>query len=201
MLKPGVRIGLKILAWLPLLFFGWFGLWFGTAWLCAQLAAPVLAWVDPATSPHLIPQEFHLQVVVTLPPGSPLSHGAMLLYPQRYGYGLPLFVAASLVFDLPARRLWTGLLLGAGAVLLLQVAGTILEVLYVVHIGMAAQIPPFALSQAWASQLLSSTYKFTVLILPGLVPLALWLAYHGQDARAQLDSAERKPSNSSTTPT
>jgi len=190
------RFMLGALLWLPLMFFLWF--WFAAplVWPVIQIAKHVLLGAWPQlfmavtqgadlldAQGHVLAHPGYLMQLSTsvlvnvAPAGAPAKFGFIepTVNPMVYGYALPLFVG--LVMATPLTRLQRLAQCGVGVTLILlaQSFGTISESLKVVAID-AGPLGAEAAQRAGLSlNLIALCYQFGYLILPALVPAALWI--------------------------
>ena len=170
--------GLKVLAWLPLMFFGWFGLAEGISALVVYLAGQVFAILDPEILVSVVRDGMEVNATIRLPEGAAHSHGNFNTNTMQFGYGLPLYAALAMVPPASGRVLLLRLAAGFLLVVAIQVWAVTFYFLYVVHVQMAMQIPQFQLSNLLAEAFIIASSRLGIFILPPLLPLLLWAALH-----------------------
>lgn len=187
-------------ALLPVTFF----LWYVTApYHLVMIAAPTGAigqWLMPEAVRHVM-LDGHLLTVVTqfVPgPGGQLvpDPGALLtasfkVNPLIVGFGLPLFAAMTLAA--PGKGKLARLVVGLILLVPVHIACVIVDVLaHLVQVGGPAVLQMLDMGAAGYNAL-QLARRFTVLILPGVAPLIVWVALHRQFlARLAPQFASRK---------
>jgi hypothetical protein len=195
-LSPLKRFLLAALLWLPLTFFLWFSFAGPLVWPVIALAKLVLLklWPDLITAVsqgadlldaqgRVLGHAGYLMqlssgvLVNAAPPGAPPRFGYLepVVNPMIYGYALPLFAGLVLATPLPPRRRALEIAGGGALILLAQTFGVIAESLKSVGLD-AGPAGLEALRRAGlAPELIALAYQFGYLILPALVPAALWI--------------------------
>ena len=187
---------LGALLWLPLAFFLWF--WFAAplVWPVIAIAKLVLlsAWPSLFTAVsqgadlldaqgHVLMHAGYLMqlssgvLVNAAPVGEAARFGFLepVVNPMIYGYSLPLFAGLVLATPLTRRQRALQLAIGIPLIWLAQAFGVIAESLK--SLGLDAG-PAGAAAVARAGlplELIALCYQFGYLILPALVPAALWI--------------------------
>ncbi len=187
---------LGALLWLPLAFFLWF--WFAAplVWPVIRIAGFVLTHAWPAlftavtqggdlldAQGHVVAHAGYLMqlssgvLVNAAPAGEPARFGFLepVINPMIYGYSLPLF--AGLVLATPLTRWQRARQLGIGMVViwLAQAFGVIAESMKSLALD-AGPAGAEAVRRAGVPlELIALCYQFGYLILPALVPAALWI--------------------------
>jgi hypothetical protein len=187
---------LGALLWLPLAFFLWF--WFAAplVWPVIEIARFVLlhAWPSLFTAvsqgADLLDAQGHVLIhagylmqlssgvlVNAAPAGEPARFGFLepVVNPMIYGYSLPLFAGLVLATPLTRRQRAAQLGVGIAVLWLAQAFGVIAESLK--SLGMDAGPAGVAAVQraGLPLELIALCYQFGYLILPALVPAALWI--------------------------
>lgn len=195
-ISPLKRFMLSALLWLPLAFFLWF--WFAgpLAWPVIQLSKLVLlkAWPSLFTAvsqgadlldaqgqvlghPGYLMQISSGVLVNVAAPGAPANFGFLepVINPMIYGYALPLF--AGLVLATPLSRKQRLAQIGGGGVLigLAQTFGVVAESLKSVSLDAGPAGIDAAHRAGVPLEAIALSYQFGYLILPALVPAALWI--------------------------
>ena len=194
--SPLQRFLLAALLWLPLAFFLWFAFATAFAWPVIALAKLTLlnAWPTLFTAigqgadlldaqGHVLSHPGYLMQITSgvlvnaAPAGEPARFGFIepVVNPMVYGYALPLFVGLVLATPLTRMRLLRELAIGVPLLWGMQAFGVIAESLKSVSLD-AGQAGVEAAQRAGASlELIALCYQFGYLILPALVPAALWI--------------------------
>lgn len=173
---------LRALLWLPLAFFFWI-LW------RELFVAPVTLLVDLLLTGRW-PEQFYAivqnghqleaEVLMAVPEeaarqgqGRPVV--AIPVNPLIYGYGLPLF--AGLVICTPLSHAVRALqiLLGWLVIALVQSWGSIWETFQTLHFQLGAEGAAVMTDVGIGPSITALAYQFGYLILPGVVPVILWL--------------------------
>ena len=196
-LSPIREFGLKALLWLPLCFVLWFAL--APVWVQPSIAiARVIllhAWGDlfaavtqggdlldaggrvVAHAGHLV--QLTTKVLVTVPagPSGPGGVGVLepTLNPMVYGYSLPLFGGLAMATPLSSRRLLLQLAIAFCVIWLAQAGGIVAESLKVVAFNSGTEGAAAAARAGLTPEIVAFAYQFGYLILPAVVPIALWI--------------------------
>ena len=194
-LTPLQAFALKVLAWLPACFAAWY--WTAVLWVWApvQVARGVLRglWPTLVSGVTLGADQFGpgglsrghanylVQLATTIKVGIPGAHGAVgvlepTLNPLVYGYALPLFAALALATPLSQERR-----LAQGAVALVviwitQSFGLVGDALKAIAFDSGPAGAAAAAQAGLDLNAIALAYQFGYLILPAIVPAALWLA-------------------------
>ena len=172
--RPLLAFILRVLAWLPFMFYAWFGLSHALAWLVALAADPIFSWLLPHTVKSLSPQGADVLVVTRYFNPVTATGIGVLAHPLEQGYGLPLFVSLALAAQFEARRLLGQLAIGFLLVFAVQLWGLFFGILYRLRIELHASLQDIPIHLPWIDPLISYSYSLSVLILPGIVPVAAW---------------------------
>lgn len=195
-LSPIREFGLKALLWLPLSFFFWFAFASPLVWPVVKLARPVLVGVWPdlfsdlrlggeltdATghllghSGYLVELTTRVAVNIDGPDGRP---GVGLLEPTLnplvYGYALPLFAGLVMATPLTRRRRVLQFAIALGVIWVAQAFGLVCESLKVLAFESGAPGAAAVARAGVSVDLIALGYQFGYLILPAVVPIALWI--------------------------
>jgi|SRR5882724_438181 len=213
-LSPLKHFMLAALLWLPLAFFLWF--WFAAplVWPVIQVARLVLvnAWPSLFTAVsqgadlldaqgHVLTHLGYLMqissgvLVNAAPPGAPARFGFLepVVNPMIYGYSLPLF--AGLVMATPLTRLQrtAQLTIGIAVIWLAQAFGVIAESLKSIGLDAGPAGVEAARRAGLPLDLIALCYQFGYLILPALVPAALWIVGNRRFIEALTGSPDGEP--------
>lgn len=163
---------LNSVLWLPLSFFFWFqfaSLFVAPVHLLSEWAfASILGeqFRDISQSEFILLVEIYFQA----PDGTRLS-----INPMIYGYGLP--VLAGLVISTPnsIRRRALQILLGYTAIVLVQSWGVVAEVLKNLTFGLGPEGRVVMEQVGLSPTIVALAYQSGYLILPAVVPIAIWI--------------------------
>ena len=196
-LSPVHEFALKAALWLPASFVIWF--WAAALWVlpAARLAKWVLLGVWPdlfsglsqgadvldasgrviAHASYLLTLTTHVTVNVPASAGSPGGVGVLepSLNPMVYAYSLPLFSGLVMATPLSTRRRLVEMLIAFIAIWIAQAFGIVAESLKFVAYDAG---PPGAEAIARAGlapNAIALAYQFGYLILPAVLPAALWI--------------------------
>lgn len=213
-LSPLKHFMLAALLWLPMAFFLWF--WFAAplVWPVIEISKLVLlnAWPSlfTAVSPgadlldaqgHVLMHAGYLMqlssgVLVNAAPAGAAAHFGFLepvVNPMVYGYSLPLFAGLVMATPLRGRQRAAQLAIGIVVIWLAQSFGVIAESLK--SIGMdAGPAGSEAVQRAGLPlEMIALCYQFGYLILPALVPAALWIVANRRFIEALTRAPGREP--------
>lgn len=184
-ISPIRGFGLRALLWLPLSFFLWFAFASPLVWPVVRLAKLALLSLWPELFSDVVQlghsMDVTTRVLVNQITETGVSGIGELILPQNpliYGYSLPLF--SGLVMATPMRARWRLLQLALAfvAIWAAQAFGVVsgcLKMLAFESGGAgAAAIGRTALSP----DAIALAYQFGYLILPAVLPVALWLSFN-----------------------
>lgn len=187
-LSPLKRFLLAALAWLPLCFLLWWWVSGLTVKLPVWLAGEALRglWPDLITS---VKQGFDnsgmpvmdvltsVTVTQTAPDGR-VATGLLepTVHPLLYGYSLPLFFGLCLATPQDEERRWGQLMLGCLAIWLAQAFGLATDALKILALNSGPEGAAAVQAAGLNLNVIALCYQFGYLILPTVVPAALWLA-------------------------
>jgi hypothetical protein len=196
-LSPIREFGLKAVLWLPLAFVVWF--WFAPLWVwpAMLLAKQVLLghWgalfesvrlggevVDDAgrvvaRAGYLVSLGTRVMVTVPAGPAGPGGVGVLepTLNPMVYAYSLPLFAGLAMATPLAPRRRALQITLALAVICLCQAFGIVAESLKFIAIEAGAEGAAATAKAGLAPSAIALAYQFGYLILPAVVPAALWI--------------------------
>jgi hypothetical protein len=195
--SPVTRFLARVLVLLP----ACFALWYLTApyWLY-----PLWAGLDslmPKFLPSLlsgVERHGHLFEVITrvTPSGASAAlQGAVITFevnPLSYAYSLPLYTG--LVLAAPTRPAWRKVgFLGIGLLILAPalVWGASFDILKTLVVTLAADTAPYAGFSRVAREFIVWADQFGYLVLPGVLPLAIWIGLHRDFLRELAPALER----------
>lgn len=181
---PIHRFLLKVLFWLPVCFFLWY--WLSDYWLVPIHWAMDSLFVKflPSVISEVERQGHLLEVVTRLNAPQGYAAGGILtfeIWPLAYAYSLPLYAALTLAAP-AANRARKALYLGLGLVALMPfiALGTGFDILKHLAFTLSAETAPYIDFNGGRKELIGWGHQFGYLILPGVVPLAIWIALHRQ---------------------
>lgn len=166
---------LAVLLWLPLAFFVWF-------YVAGVLVLPVElllgALLDGLFGPLFEGVErrgyvLEVGVFVLLPEGRAVAE--VPINPMIYGYGLPLVAGLAVATPLSAARRALILLVVAAAVILVQSWGAFWELFRTLAFDLGPPGAAVVADAGLGAELIALCYQFGYLVLPAVVPVALWV--------------------------
>ncbi|MCC7215541.1 MAG: hypothetical protein IT517_02130 [Burkholderiales bacterium] len=172
------RFVLRVLAWLPVTFAGWYVLAPVVLWPAQLLATAVPRGAFPDLVRTVESHGATLSFVTTLRPGSAVAGGVLTVDVDLllYSFGLPLFVALTLAAR--EARWWRALAVGYAAQLPFVAWGALADFLK----NVAITAPPLVASQTGFSGLdrdiIAFAFQFGSLILPAVAPAVAWVLTH-----------------------
>lgn len=194
--SPIRDFALKAVLWLPLCFVLWFALAPLLVWPALLLAKPVLlgALGDlfgaaalggelHDESGRVLARVGHLvsltSVPVTIPAGPGGAGGVGVLEPTInplvYGYALPLFAGLALATPVAARRRTVQFGLALVVIWSAQAFGIVAESLKTLAFDAGEAGAGLVAAAGFAPGAIALAYQFGYLILPAVVPVALWI--------------------------
>ncbi|MEO7917482.1 MAG: exosortase H-associated membrane protein [Dokdonella sp.] len=195
-LSPIREFGLRALLWLPLAFVLWFAFSSPLIWPVVQMSKVALIGLWPEIFSDLRPGgeiydgsgkvlawsgylvQLSTKILTLMSDASGRSGVAYLepvLNPMVYGYSLPLFVGLAMATPIGLLRRIRQFALALVVIWLAQSFGLVAEALKVIAFSSG---PPGEKAIAAAGLPLEGialTYQFGYLILPAVVPIALWI--------------------------
>lgn len=212
--NPIREFGLKAVLWLPLAFVIWF--WLAPLWVWPSmlLAKQVLLghWGALFESVRLggemlddagrvIARAGYLvslgtRVLVTVPASAAGPGGVGVLEPTLnpmvYAYSLPLFAGLAMATPLTTRRRLLQLVLALAVIWLCQAFGIVAESLKRIAFDAGVEGAAAIASAGLKPDAIALAYQFASLILPAVVPVALWIGLN-RDFIECLIGREREP--------
>ncbi|MGA9421348.1 MAG: exosortase H-associated membrane protein [Rhodanobacteraceae bacterium] len=180
--SPIRAFALKALLWLPASFFLWF--WFASplVWPVVHLAGHVLVAAMPGLfgevtqHGYLMDVTTHVLVSQIGVDGYP-ARGELVLTinPMIYGYSLPLFAGLAMATPTSARRCTLQLMVALVVIWLAQTFGVVCESLKLLAFDAGAAGAGALENAALSANAVALAYQFGYLILPAVLPIALWL--------------------------
>ena len=198
--SPVREFALKALLWLPLAFVIWLawaplwvlpamhlakaallGLW-GNLFDSVTLGGELLDGAGRVVSraSYLVTVGTHVQVTVAANGAQSGGVGVLepTLNPMVYAWSLPLFAGLAMATPLPAGRRALQFVVAFAAIWVAQAFGIVAEALKAVAFESGPE-GAAAIAQAHLSaNALAVAYQFSVLILPAVLPVVLWVAFN-----------------------
>lgn len=196
-LSPIREFALKALLWLPLAFVVWFilaPLWILPSVLLAKLAL-LGGWSEIFTAvarggdfldasgrvvghaDYLVSLSTAVQVVVPAGPGGPGGIGVLepTINPMVYAYSLPLFGGLAMATPLSGWRRMGQLAIALVVIWFALAFGIVAESLKTIAFDSGASGAAAIARAGLAPNAIALAYQFGYLILPAVVPVALWI--------------------------
>lgn len=195
--SPVHEFALKAALWLPLSFVVWFGLAPLWVWPATVLARKALLGIWPGLFTALVQggdlidasgrvtahagylMTLTTSVVVHVPASASGPGGVGVLEPTLnpmiYAYSLPLFCGLVMATPLTGRRRLFEMAIAFVVIWLAQAFGIVAESLKFVAIEAGAEGAAAAASAGLSPSAIALAYQFGYLILPAVVPAALWI--------------------------
>ena len=213
-LSPVQEFALKAALWLPLCFVIWFSMAPLWVWPAARLARGVLLGVWPALFTDLVQGGDLLDaggrvighagylltlttsVMVTVPASAGSAGGVGLLEPTLnpmvYAYSLPLFCGLAMATPLSTGRRVAQILIAFVVIWVAQAFGIVAESLKFVAYDAGPEGAAAFAKGGLAPDAVALAYQFGFLILPAVVPAALWIGLN-RPFIERLVRADREP--------
>ncbi len=180
--SPIRLFGLKAVLWLPLAFFLWFLLAEALVWPVVRLAGAALTTLWPTLFTEVTQSGATMDVAtrVLVNQGGDGATGGIgeLVLTQRpmiYGYSLPLFGGLAMATPIAARRRLIQFAIAFALIWLTQSFGVVAESLKLLGFD-SGEAGAAAIARAGlGADAIALAYQFGYLILPAVVPVALWL--------------------------
>ena len=199
--SPVGRFFWHVFLWLPICFTLWY--YFGNLLMLPAnfLAGWFVTGVFPDLVSQMTPHGSNLEIVCAFSPPTPpdvvIPEGQVPelvfnLNVLKYGYSIPLYTA--LVLSSPGEEgvKWFRWIIGVAVIYVSLAFGISFDVLKTIFFGMGAQISAIVQQgySDWQAQAVVLGYQFGYLILPAVVPLALWIGFH-RDFLAELIESKK----------
>lgn len=195
-MNPIRNFAWKVLLWLPLCFVAWF--WFAPWLVWPPMLIARQALLGPfgdLFSAVALGGELHdaagqvlaragylvslTSVPVTIPAGAQGPGGVGLLEPtinpMIYGYALPLFAGLGMATPVSTRRRLAQFALALAVIWLAQAFGIVAEALKTLAFDAGDSGAALVAQAGIAPDAIALAYQFGYLILPAVVPVALWI--------------------------
>lgn len=168
-----------------------FALWY---WLAPILVMPVggltsfaLGWFYPHDILQVERQGYHLETVTrfgvdmlpqaTVPPGAD-AQVVFGINALKYCYGLPLLVALTLATPTGVRHKLLCLGIGGMILTVFQSWGVYFETLLNLVFRLGPRIGRAVIDAQWQADAIALSYQLGYLILPPVLPVIIWAAFH-----------------------
>jgi hypothetical protein len=220
--SPIRHFALKAVLWLPLAFVLWF--WFAAFWVWPPMLLAKQAllgfWPDLfanvtlggeildaggrviGRAAHLVSLASKVTVVVPTGPDGPGGVGVLepVLNPMVYGYALPLFGGLLMATPLSGGRRALQLALALAVIWTTQAFGIVAESLKSLAFESGAEGAAATIAAGLEPNAIAFAYQFGYLILPAVVPVALWIALNRTFIETLVDD-RREPQAADAGPT
>ena len=180
--SPIRLFALKAVLWLPLAFFLWFALAEAWVWPVVRIAGVALTTVWPSLFTDVTQVGSGMEVatrVLVNQGGSGTAGGigelVLTQNPMIYGYSLPLFSGLAMATPLPTRRRLVQFALAFAVIWLAQSFGVVAESLKLLGFDSGDAGAAAVTRTGLGADPIALAYQFGNLILPAVVPVALWL--------------------------
>lgn len=180
--SPIRLFGLKALLWLPLAFFLWFLLAEALVWPVVRLAGAVLTTLWPMLFTEVTQSGATMEVATRVlvnqgGDGAAGGIGELVLNqrPMIYGYSLPLFGGLAMATPIAARRRLIQFAIAFASIWLTQSFGVVAESLKLLGFDSGEAGAAAIMRAGIGADAIALAYQFGYLILPAVVPVALWL--------------------------
>ena len=196
-LSPIREFALKALLWLPLCFVVWFALapiWVQPAvFLAKQVLLGIWGNLFTAVAQgaeildasgrvigragYLVQLTTAVTIQVPAGPNGPGGIGVLepTLNPMVYAYSLPLFSGLALATPVTARRRVLQMLIAFAVIWVAQALGVVAESLKIIAFESGSEGATAAARAGLQPNAIALAYQFGYLILPAVVPVALWI--------------------------
>lgn len=180
--SPIREFGLKALLWLPLAFFIWFSFSSPLVWPVIQMAKLCLLSIWSDLFREVIQHGHEMEVVTRLfvnqigPDGrSGIGELVLTQNPLIYGYSLPLFSGLAMATPITIRRRLLHFAIAFLVIWLAQALGVVAESFKMLAFDSGATGATAIAKAGILPDAIALAYQFGYLILPAVVPVALWI--------------------------
>lgn len=185
--SPIRGLGLRAVLWLPLSFFIWFAFASPLVWPVIEIAKLGLLGFWPNLFSEVIQNGHSMEVTTRLlvnqvaPDGrSGIGELVLVQNPLIYGYSLPLFSGLAMATPISIRRRLFHFAVAFGVIWLAQSLGIVAETLKMLAFDSGAPGANAITGAGIAPNTIALAYQFGYLILPAVVPIALWIGLNRQ---------------------
>lgn len=180
--SPIRGLGLRAVLWLPLSFFIWFAFASPLVWPVIQMAKIGLlgAWSnlfsEVIQNGHSMEVTTRLLVNQVAPDGrSGIGELVLVQNPLIYGYSLPLFSGLAMATPISIRTRLFHFAVAFSVIWLAQTFGVIAETFKMLAFDSGAPGANAVTGAGLSPDSIALAYQFGYLILPAVVPVALWI--------------------------
>ena len=181
-MSPIRGLGLRAVLWLPLSFFIWFAFASPLVWPVVQMAKLGLLSIWPNLFSDVVQNGHNMEVTTRLlvnqvaPDGrSGIGELVLVQNPLLYGYSLPLFSGLAMATPITIRRRLAQFAIALSVMWLAQAFGVIAESFKMLAFDSAAAGANAIVGAGIAPDSIALAYQFGYLILPAVMPVALWI--------------------------
>ena len=181
-MSPIRGLGLRAVLWLPLSFFIWFAFASPLVWPVVQMAKLGLLSIWPNLFSDVVQNGHNMEVTTRLlvnqvaPDGrSGIGELVLVQNPLLYGYSLPLFSGLAMATPISIRRRLVQFAIALSVMWLAQAFGVIAESFKMLAFDSAAAGANAIVGAGIAPDSIALAYQFGYLILPAVMPVALWI--------------------------
>lgn len=180
--SPIRGFGLRAVLWLPLSFYLWFVFASPLAWPVVQMAKLGLLSLWPELFSDVVQNGHGMEVTTRLlvnqaAPDGRSGIGELILVqnPMLYGYSLPLFSGLAMATPTSIRRRTFQFVIALSVIWLAQAVGVIAESFKMLAFNSGAAGASAISTAGISPDTIALAYQFGYLILPAVVPVALWI--------------------------
>lgn len=185
--SPIRGLGLRAVLWLPLSFFIWFAFASPLVWPVIQVAKLGLLGLWPSLFSEVIQNGHSMEVTTRLlvnqvaPDGrSGIGELVLVQNPLIYGYSLPLFSGLAMATPISIRRRLFHFAVAFTVIWLAQSLGLVAETFKMLAFDSGTPGANAITGAGIAPDSIALAYQFGYLILPAVVPIALWIGLNRQ---------------------
>ena len=180
--SPIRGFGLRAVLWLPLSFYLWFVFASPLAWPVVQMAKLGLLSLWPELFSDVVQNGHGMEVTTRLlvnqvAPDGHSGIGELILVqnPMLYGYSLPLFSGLAMATPTSIRHRTFQFVIALSVIWLAQAVGVIAESFKMLAFNSGAAGANAITNAGVSPDTIALGYQFGYLILPAVVPIALWI--------------------------
>lgn len=180
--SPIRELGLRAVLWLPLSFFVWFYFASPLVWPVVQMAKAGLVMIWPDLFSDIVQNGHSMEVTTRLLVNQVGADGrtgigelVLVQNPLIYGYSLPLFSGLAMATPLSIRRRLLQFAIAFLVIWMAQAFGVGAESMKMLAFNSGAPGANAVTSAGLSADGIALAYQFGYLILPAVVPIALWL--------------------------
>lgn len=199
--SPIRGLGLRAVLWLPLSFFFWFYFASPLVWPVVKLAklGLVTLWPDlfsdVVQNGHSMEVTTHLLVNQVAPDGrSGIGELVLVQNPLLYGYSLPLFSGLAMATPISVRTRLVHFAIALSVIWIAQALGVVAEAFKMIAFNSGAAGANAITNAGISPDVIALGYQFGYLILPAVVPVALWLGLNRRFIDSLVHPAEEPDS-------